>query len=281
MQLVLYNGYGVRKEYAVPENSIKSTPWEFYCHRGYTISGIPLNTIPTIYAVRENGYKWTEIDIRMTSDGALVLCHDATITGTNSSGESQTLTIAESALDAIQSLTLATVEPYGNIIAPTLDAVLDMVAFIGLGLVLDIKTNTTAACEAIARAVLLHSMQGKVVYNTQGNTANAKAVLAIDVMARFNFDYPASGDCTAIMEAVGGDTSKINLAVSAGDANLADKATGAKATGCNLYIWNITPNLYQASADCTPAIMEFQSGRETSSAMDTAIADYVAGKTFW
>lgn len=278
MGLTLYNGFGVKKEYAIPENAINRTPWEFYCHRGYTLSGVPQNTIPSIYAVRENGFTWTEIDVRTTSDGALILCHDATITGTDADGTSQTLTIAESTLEAIQALTLATHATYGTITAPTLDTVLDMAAFIGLNLVLDIKS---ADCEAVARAVLAHSMQGRVTYNTQDNTANAQAVLAIDVLARFNFDYPSSGDCTAIMEAVGGDTSKINLAVSAASETLAELAEGAKAAGGNLYIWNVTPALYPACADCTPAIMEFQSGREAQAAMTTAIADYVAAKVWW
>lgn len=278
MGLTIYNGFGVKKEYEIPENTIKKSPWEFYCHRGYTISGVPLNTIPTIHAVRENGYIWTEIDIRTTSDGVLILCHDATITGTDSSGTSQTLTIAESTLADIQALALATHATYGTITAPTLDAVLDMAAFTGLNLVLDIKA---AACEAVAHAVLAHSMQGRVVYNTQSNTANATAVLAIDKLAKFNFDYPSTGDCSAIMEVVGGNASKINLAVSAASENLAELADGAKAAGGNLYIWNVTPALYPACADCAPAILEFQSGREAQAAMTAAIADYVDAKTWW
>lgn len=278
MGLTLYNGYGVKKIYEIPENTIKRTPWEFYCHRGYTIPGVPLNTIPSIHAVRENGYEWTEIDVRTTSDGVLILCHDATITGIDSAGTSQTLTIAESALTDIQALTLATHAIYGTITAPTLDAVMDMAKFIGLGLVLDI---IAADCKAVARAVLAHSMQGRVVYNTNNNTANAKAVLAIDMLARFNFDYPANGDCTAIMEAVDGDMSRVNMAVESSSATLAESASTIKATGANLYIWNVTPALYPACADCTPAIMEFQSGRETQVAMTTAIADYVAAKQWW
>ena len=278
MGLTLYNGYGVKKEYAIPENAIKKSPWEFYCHRGYTVSGVPLNTIPSIYAVRENGYEWTEIDVRTTSDGVLILCHDATITGTDSAGTSQTLTIAATTLADIQALTLATHATYGTITAPTLDAVLDMAAFIGLNLVLDLKA---ADCAAVARAVLAHSMQGRVTYNTQDNTANAAAVLAIDKLARFNFDYPSGGDCSAIMAAVGGDTSKINLAISAASETLAELAEGAKAAGGNLYIWNVTPALYPACADCNPAIMEFQSGREAQAAMATAISDYVSAKAWW
>ena len=276
MSLTLYNGYGVKKEYDIPERIIKKSPWDFYCHRGYKLSGVPQNTIPTIYAVRENGYMWTEIDIRTTSDGVLILCHDATITGTDSAGTSQTLTIAASTLADIQELTLATHATYGTITAPTLDAVLDMAAFIGLNLVLDIKS---ADCEAVARAVLAHSMQGRVVYNPQGDTARAAAILAIDQLARFNFSYPDDGDCSAIMEAVGGDASKVNLCVSAAAENLAELAEAAKAAGGNLYIWNVTPNLYPACADCTPAVMELQSGRETS--ISATIESYITAKTWW
>lgn len=278
MGLVLYNGYGARNEYDIPEKIIKKSPWEFYCHRGFSISGIPLNTIPTIYAVRENGYEWTEIDVRTTSDGALILCHDATITGTDAGGTSRTLTIAESTLADIQKLTLATHATYGTITAPTLDAVLDMAVFTGLRLVLDLKA---ADCEATARAVLAHSMQGRAIYNTQDNTANAAAVLAIDHLAVFNFSARADGDYTAIKDAVNGDMSRVNLTIAAESSGLADLAAQAKAAGGSLYISNVTPNLYPACADCTPAIMEFQSGREAQTAMHTAIADYVAAKQWW
>ena len=270
-----YNGHGKIREYVAPNTEVKRTPWALICHRG--VAGFPQNTIPAVYGILAHGYNHCEIDVRLTSDGRLVLCHDAEITGTDTTGTSKTLIIAESTLEEIQALTLRTSAPYGNIVAPTLDAVLDVAAFTGITLILDIKDNSVEASEAVARAVLQRSMQGKVQYNAQSNIANAQSIVEIDPTAKFHITAYSE----EMASVVGGDTSRLYYTVASNNADLAAVAAEAKDTGCNLYLWGVGNADYAACADLAPAVVEFASGQEALDATKKAVSDYIKNKAFW
>ena len=65
-------------------------------HRGGALLGPPENTIPAIEKAIEVGADLIEIDIRQTSDGHLVLMHDATVNRTtNGSGPVSAMTLDE------------------------------------------------------------------------------------------------------------------------------------------------------------------------------------------
>ena len=272
---LFYNGHGDMREYVAPNTEVKRTPWALICHRG--VAGFPQNTIPAVYGILAHGYNHCEVDVRMTNDEKLVLCHDATITGTDASGASKTLTISDSTLEEIQALALSTSEPYGNITAPTLDAVLELAAFTGITLILDIKDNSVAASEAVARTVLQHSMQGKVQYNAQSNIANAQSIVAIDPTAKFHI----TAFSEEMASVVGGDTGRLYYTVAANTTDLAAVTATAKSTGCSLYLWGVGDSTYTACADLFPVAVEFSSGHEVRESTKTAISDYIQNKSFW
>lgn len=53
-------------------------PFRLIAHRGASVRA-PENTLPAFHAARETGSREIETDVQLTTDGALVLCHDATL----------------------------------------------------------------------------------------------------------------------------------------------------------------------------------------------------------
>lgn len=53
-------------------------PFRLIAHRGASVRA-PENTLPAFRAARETGSREIETDVQRTTDGALVLCHDATL----------------------------------------------------------------------------------------------------------------------------------------------------------------------------------------------------------
>lgn len=159
--------------------------WDTVIHRGW-ISETTENTLPAMYLAKKYGYDWVECDVRTTSDGIPVLAHDATITGTNSDGESITLTVAESTLEQLQALTLSVSDEFGDIKMGTLAELLDLARTIDLKVLIDIKISGETGLKSIAQAVLRAGMQNRVIYMPIGKI-NAEYIASVDKNASFDF----------------------------------------------------------------------------------------------
>lgn len=96
-------------------------------HRGMSDPDWPENTIVTYKHAIENGWKYLETDIRMTSDGVWVLLHDATINNVarNPDGTSLSETIAISSITYEQCLQYDFGIKWGSQFAGTKIATLD------------------------------------------------------------------------------------------------------------------------------------------------------------
>lgn len=169
------------------ENVIK-TPWDDVLHRGWH-EGVPHNTLPAYYLVAQNGYKWGECDVRMSADGVMVLCHDATITG-NLNGVSTTLTVAESMAAEITSLVLANHATFGEIHPCTLEQLLELAKIIDIGIVIDVKSASNMLQEEnnkiLARTVVASGWADHVIYMPLSQNA-AKFIQSVDRNASFDF----------------------------------------------------------------------------------------------
>lgn len=81
--MILYNRNGVP---IMDDSGCTSTDYplrlRFQAHRGLS-TDYPENTLVSLSAAKRAGYDSVEIDPRITSDGVVVLCHDATIDRTS------------------------------------------------------------------------------------------------------------------------------------------------------------------------------------------------------
>ena len=164
------------------------TPWDDVLHRGWH-EGVRENTLPAYYLLAKNGYCWGECDVRLTADNQIILCHDATITGTRD-GVSVTLTVAESTADEITSLVLQTHKTYGDIHPCTLAQLLELSKTVNIGIVIDVKSAGNMMQEAgnkiLAQTVVASGWADHVVYMPLSINA-AKWIQEIDRNASFDF----------------------------------------------------------------------------------------------
>lgn len=167
-----------------PKSTEMRPSWDTVIHRGW-VNGAKENTIPAFYLAKENGYDWVECDVRITADEQLVIWHDATVSGTNLSGQNTTLTIATSTLNDLQSLVLETHKRFGEIKINTLDELLIMARCLGMKVLIEAKVSTKSVLEKVAKTVLRYGMSKNVVYLLGGATV-CQYVAAIDKNASFD-----------------------------------------------------------------------------------------------
>lgn len=285
----IYTGTGTKLEMATksdlenikPSESGKKVPWDTVIHRGW-ISGAKENTIPAFFLTKENGYDWAECDVRFSSDGVAVLAHNMSIA---SEDGSTYLTVAESTVEQLKTLTLQTHATYGNITMPTLSELLDMARLIGLSILIDIKAGNAENMASLAHDVLSSGWADHVVYMPNG-VANAAAIAAVDRNASFDFvttvdsvdNLPDFAPYQALLtgaNTVGFDFNVTQTDLGGGmDSAIFDAVRSA---GLSVSFWNVRSSAYIKYMDQGPLRITKQN---TADAIDLD-SKYLETKTFW
>lgn len=264
----------------LPGNVDLRATWDTVIHRGW-VSGAPENTLPAFFLAKENGYYWVECDVRMSADGVPVLAHDSTITGTNASGASVTLTVADTTLADLQAVTLATHSRFGAVKTNTLAELLEMARVLGMKVLIDIKVSGQAAMEAIAKTVLRYGMGSNVVYMPIG-ADNANFIKSIDKNANFDFvrfgtSPTADDDFTAYAALLSGGN-RVNFDVQADTWGFAEADIDAiNSAGIGLAAWNVHSENVVKCLDAG-AVRLTKHNNFDSVDLD---AVYLATKTYW
>ena len=162
-------------------------PWLNLAHKG-TAPEQYGNSLYSFNRSHALGFDGVETDVRMTADGVIVMSHDAEVTGTDSSGTQQSLTIVNSNYEDLAELTLFTLNGVDYHLL-TLNEVLDMAFYWNWQLQLDLKSqgNTTDCIVECAKLVRDYGMIGKVTYS--GWQSNIESVVSYDPLARFQTGY--------------------------------------------------------------------------------------------
>ena len=221
------------------------TPWDDVLHRGWH-QGVPHNTLPAYWLMKENGYYWGECDIRISADGIPVLCHDSTVTGMLN-GVSTTLTVDQATAEELTSLVLATHAAFGDIHPCTLAQLLELARTVDIGIVIDFKSCAAFYSEpgatAVAKAVMAAGCSDRVVYMPI-TVKNAQWIQAIDKNASFDFvsgvitldKLPSLDDYKAL--GTGANTVGFDFQAGTGD----DVLQAVKDAGLTVSFWNVAGN---------------------------------------
>ena len=123
-------------------------------HRG-AAARAPENTLAGLRRAKALGCGWVEFDVRLTADGAPVLCHDAGSTGRPTGGGRMARCRCSESAIAMPAPGSARSSPASAM--PTLDEALDLATELGLGTNIEIKSDrgrdvATAAAVAAAAA---------------------------------------------------------------------------------------------------------------------------------
>lgn len=152
-------------------------------HRGY--GTCPENTLVAFQESRRQGFFCVETDVRTTSDGVLVLLHDASInrTARNADGTAISGTVNIADITYQQALEydfgIAAGSQFAGTKIPTLAQFLSLCKRLGMHAYLEYKD---ADVSAIVTAVQNAGMRGNVTY--LGNQIYLRAVKALDTKAR-------------------------------------------------------------------------------------------------
>lgn len=232
----------------------KNPSWKWAAHRGAYPTLATENTIPAMIRAKEMGFGYCEVDIVFDSQNTAIVCHNPTITGTNASGESVTLTIAESTAEEITALKLGTMFRFGHVHPTTLDKLLDTARFIEMDLILDFKVSPTEAqAKAVACSVLAHGMQGKVIYMPVSVDA-AGWIAEVDTRASIEFVSGVPTDVSAYVPLLA-KCDHVGFDVNAQSMPTSDAVANLRANGLGLSFWNVAAGNYEACLDFRPKAM--------------------------
>lgn len=157
-----------------------SVPWESDMHRGYASATVAENTLPAFYRAWKNGADWIEADVRQSSDGVYVICHDPTVTVGG-----VTYTIANETAATLTALVLSTDAELGECKIPTLESVLKFALYADIKVNIDCKAITPAT---LAKLVMDCGMSGKVIY-FNATVAEVNALMLADVNSGYGFKF--------------------------------------------------------------------------------------------
>jgi len=124
-----------------------TTNCKLIAHRGYHVTASQ-NTIQSFIDAYKNGFRWVEIDIRVTDDNVYVLAHDSQVTLYNGSTPTS-VTIASSNFSTIKNYTW---DAAGRYRLSTLLGAFNAMQAYDMGLICDLKTGTNEEVIRLASA---------------------------------------------------------------------------------------------------------------------------------
>lgn len=139
-------------------------------HRGAMPTETPENTLVGYAKAKEMGFDYVELDVRLTSDGEIVILHDETInrTGRNADGStiSSTINISDIALSQAKEYVFcgSLYEDYPSVRIPTLEETIALCKSIGIKPWLDVYVEpTTAVLDKIYTVLDKYGMRDSAV----------------------------------------------------------------------------------------------------------------------
>ena len=134
-------------------------------HRGYSYYGVyaPENTLPAFRLAKANGFDYVECDVRISSDGVPVICHDLTVDRTSDgAGYVHQMTVEQ--LKALDFSVECDVPKYKGTKMPTLEETLITCKNLGVHLYLEVEPQCENYEGTIVNLVKKYGMENGVTY---------------------------------------------------------------------------------------------------------------------
>lgn len=165
-------------------NHMKTLVWG---HRGAS-GEMPENTLPSFLKAAEEGADGIELDIQLSKDGEIVVCHDETIDRTSD----HTGFVKDYTLKELKSFNFNKTHPeYGHAELPTMKEVFDALKDTGLSINIELKTGMFDYEGIEEKIIALTQEEGyedRVIYSSF-NHYSIKRIQALDPHAKTAFLY--------------------------------------------------------------------------------------------
>ena len=261
----IYDGLG--NLIPVGGNGQNKIPWMNIAHKG-TAPDAYGNSLYSFNRSHDLGFDGVELDVRLTSDNVVVIHHDSDVTGKDSGGTTQTLTISSSTYDDLLALTLFTLDGVDYHILK-FDDFIRMAFYWNWFIQLDVKTagNDAACMEECSKIIRNNGMGGRVMYMGTMNATLLGKVLANDPTAYFNVGYS-----TDISQSVYADIPPERVWVSINRQNLpADLDDWQR--DHPLYIWDVGSAQANTIIECRPNAIQWTGDTDGVSLSDVFLAN--------
>lgn len=166
IKIILYHSVTFRNGELLMEKSLNGRTL-VWAHRGASAYA-PENTLPAFALAVEMKADGVELDVHLTKDGEVLVCHNDTINDTSDkSGRIPDMTLAEirEANFAFRYHDTKYTDKYGFVTAPTLDEVYELLAPTGLTVNVELKSGEDELLSRCIRLAKEYKMTDKVYYS--------------------------------------------------------------------------------------------------------------------
>lgn len=246
-------------------NRLKYIPWKIQAHQGEQFSsGIYQgNMLSNIIRAYKSECEICEIDLQLTKDKELVLCHDATV---------GRLTIADTNLKDLQKVVIAVDPLYGEQHILTLDTAFSFGKRYGMNFALDVSGKSDEILKLTAQKVMLYGMQEQVAYNCSANgVQGVKLILDVDGKAKFHWRYADLNEIeTSGIENL---DNKLFITLSAKSETISKEIVLAIRKKYPLLIWGIDEDTKHFLWEYCPDIAEYAHNADIETITKEALAN--------
>ena len=231
-------------------------------HRGW--ADAPQNTTQAFYNAFKNGYKMCECDIRETSDGEIVISHDATIKGLLN-GELVTYTVANETLETLKQLTLYN-DNYTNCKIATLEEIVELAKYFNGMYFLDMKVFKSSVYYKCVDILKRYDYLHKVYFNPNRNVSLAQNLIDKDNNVNIGF-APKTVDEVINYDKFLNRNGRTFISI---DINLIPNTFSVEdyqkisEKGYEIGLWNVDTASLNKCIDLHPSIIEFTDESKSS-----------------
>lgn len=231
-------------------------------HRGW--ADAPQNTTQAFYNAFKNGYKMCECDIRETSDGEIVISHDATITGLLN-GVSVTYTVANETLETLKQLTLYN-NNYTNCKIATFEEIVELAKYFNGMYFLDMKDFKASIYYKCVDILKRYDYLHKVYFNPNRNVSFARILTDTDNNVNIGF-APVTVDEVINYDEFLNRNGRTLISI---DINLIPNTFSVEdyqkisEKGYEIGLWNVDTASLNKCIDLHPSIIEFTDASKSS-----------------
>ena len=252
------------------ENSLNHPAWsgKIVVHRGYYTA--PQNSLQSLIDAKKNGYTMCEVDPRESSDGEIIMNHDASVTS-----DGREYVIAETDSRKLLSLNVGN-ERYPGTRICSLEQMLDVCSLSGIDLKIDQKVKDENLLRKVVDHVMDYGLQDQCIF-TCADVRFGKEIKKIYEKAACSINYQKLYTDKSLDRYTDMSSMYAEIPVSEIDEDSLKILSEEAERGYRIYVYDLSAQDIETAMLAHPVCIEPASGEEKYD-FSALISDYAANK---